>query len=394
MMDREKRECLICKHCTERKVLGKMEMATDNRNPLPNKYDVVTCTECGFCFADTSATMQEYEQYYESCNEYSTSPKDFQKKDRLFKAMIDECHEYLSFDSPILDIGIGRGALLEELNNRGYHKLYGIDPSTESIKRVEQIAGGTMIKGSVYDPYPKLNNKMHFIFMVDVIEHLLRADTAVKQVRNWLEKRGYIFVALPDYGNMFRDNTPLANNFNCEHINYFSEHSLDNLFIQYGFSKVCFKRVPVQSVGNSIIGTMWGIYQKDGDIPKYKQYDYVTEYSILDYLKREEKRKRDINDKIDKITKTNVPAIVWGAGNYAKQLLNNTSLNYCDIRAFIDNNSQKIGSKINGIEVKGTDTLREILDENMCIIICSMLSANDIYLQIRNMDINNEIVIL
>ena len=39
--------------------------------PIPSQYDVVSCRQCGFCFADVEANQDDYNLYYRNSNDYS-----------------------------------------------------------------------------------------------------------------------------------------------------------------------------------------------------------------------------------------------------------------------------------------------------------------------------------
>ena len=58
-----KRICPICKNKYGNK-LKELHMMLPNEYGLPDAYDVVCCTKCGFVFADTSACQEDYNKYY------------------------------------------------------------------------------------------------------------------------------------------------------------------------------------------------------------------------------------------------------------------------------------------------------------------------------------------
>lgn len=155
-----------------------------------------------------------------------------------------------------------------------------------------------------------------------------------------------------------------------------------------------YKRVPVKLNENSTIGTMWAIYQKGELVIKHTNFEYASLKSIKDYLLRDSMKKQRIDEKVDQLYRLQMPILIWGTGNYTMQLLKETRLGECNIRGFIDNNIKKVGNIINDIQVYSVEDISNLINAQTYIIICSMLSSEDIYNQIINMEIGNEIIIL
>ena len=63
------RNCPICNQ-TNGKILHTQHFSLPDKSILPNAYDVVSCENCGFCFADTSATQADYDKYYNEMSKY------------------------------------------------------------------------------------------------------------------------------------------------------------------------------------------------------------------------------------------------------------------------------------------------------------------------------------
>ncbi len=108
---------------------------------LPKAYDIVSCPLCGFCYADTAATKDDYDNYYTSYNNYSGigEGKSFEK---LFSAIMEMISPYLQTCDNILDIGFGNGAFLLHLSSSVYKNLTGFDPSQNSVDFITRKSGG------------------------------------------------------------------------------------------------------------------------------------------------------------------------------------------------------------------------------------------------------------
>ena len=66
------RICPICNNSLGM-VLHKQNFILEDDNPLPNEYDVVSCEQCSFIFADVEVTQNEYNLYYEAFSKYDNT---------------------------------------------------------------------------------------------------------------------------------------------------------------------------------------------------------------------------------------------------------------------------------------------------------------------------------
>lgn len=46
-------------------------MCLPEGNPLPTSYNVVSCSKCGFTYANVNATQKDYDNYYKNYNVYA-----------------------------------------------------------------------------------------------------------------------------------------------------------------------------------------------------------------------------------------------------------------------------------------------------------------------------------
>ena len=79
---------------------------------------MVSCTECGFTYADSSATQLDYNDYYATFNNYSEAVKTkknyYDEISPLYKDFVEFLNgiDHISRDSAMIDIGCGGGNLL------------------------------------------------------------------------------------------------------------------------------------------------------------------------------------------------------------------------------------------------------------------------------------------
>lgn len=102
------RKCPVC-GCEIAERLFKIDGLKDDTEYLPDDYDVVCCKKCGFCYANTKATLDEYEKYYSNSNFYGEEAGKRAVNDELFPIVFENIDR---IGGKILDIGFGKGELL------------------------------------------------------------------------------------------------------------------------------------------------------------------------------------------------------------------------------------------------------------------------------------------
>lgn len=387
----------ICPICKSQNIDTIKEIFLDlpKEYNLPQKYSIVCCNYCGFCYANTSASLKEYEYYYENFNIYSMSPKDIMEYNSSCGRANFILKNMMSKDCSILDIGCGNGTLVRYLNKQNY-KAIGMDPSERSVSLINSFYPQKAIKGSIYDiPEDKYKNSYDVIFLFSMLEHLLLPYEAICNLKtNYLTKMGKIFIEIPDYERININTTPLPNNFNQEHINYFSCQSLDNLMTSCGFNRIYNEKITYETNSIKEYGLFCGYELWDQDI-KYTATivkDANTLKSITEYLNNQSKVYMFKNLILSKICEKREPVMVWGTGALAMDLLANTPLKDCNITAFIDNNTTKIGTTFGNSKVIGPNDIPQ--DNSDTIIICSMLHSKNIIEQIKELGLSNSIIVL
>lgn len=372
------RNCPVCggEHA---QALRKIYMQIPAEYHLPNAYDVVCCEQCGMVYADTSASMEDYDWYYTHCNFYG----DDSKNDNTYRyKMVRELLEkYCNRDSRMLDIGAGNGRFELSLLEHGYKNVAGIDPSQESVDRLKR-QGIAAYVGSIYsDVLLEEQHTFDCIFLFEVAEHLLCPGEGITNVQKLLKEDGYFIVSVPDYSQIAQDESEIPNYFNLEHINYFSEYSLDNLMRLHGMCRIAQKRI-----GCDLIQC----YQCSSEVASLVN-DQVTHVAVESFFAAKQQKEMYIRELIAKLKEQNKEIVIWGTGSYVMSLIAETKLMECNIRGFIDNNKLKQGRQMYGYNVYAPEYL---LDKNVTVLICSMLYADVIKSQIEEMHTDNEILVL
>ncbi|MDE6685987.1 MAG: methyltransferase domain-containing protein [Lachnospiraceae bacterium] len=377
--DRAKhRSCPVCA-CNDRKVMKTIVMKVSEDYHLPESYDVVVCGKCGLVYADTEASMEDYDWYYTHCNFYGDDSKDdhFQR----FKVVEVFLDKYVSREAVLLEIGAGNGRFEMELKEHGYVHITGTDPSEESVRRLRENGIASYV-ANIYSEVPiEENEKYDGIFLFEVAEHLLIPGKGIENVSKMLKKDGIFMISVPDYSQIGNDPSSIPNYFNLEHINYFSEKTLDYLLALNGLERIAQMRAGVD---------LTQVYRKTEKV-RFPDKDTATEQAICSYFEKQNEREMQTKELIKELKIQGEELVIWGTGSYVMSLLATTDLLQCKIKAFVDNNKIQQGRKIYNCTVYPPAYLK---DKEYTVLICSVLNGNVIKKQLEAMNTKNNIIIL
>lgn len=114
---------------------------------LPDSYNIVVCDNCGMVYADTSASVEDYDWYYTNCNFYGDDSKDDNRE--RYDWMEDLLKKHLTKESVMLELGAGNGRYSMALKEHGYSQITATDPSEENVQRL-RAAGIDAYVANIY----------------------------------------------------------------------------------------------------------------------------------------------------------------------------------------------------------------------------------------------------
>lgn len=381
------RLCPVCNH-TEGDVLHTQYFSLPANSLLPNQYDVVSCSSCGFCFADTKASQEIYDQYYNQMSKYedkeTASGGALDDIDRLrldTAASIIEKH-CLNKSASILDIGCANGGLLMCLKDRGFSNMTGIDITPVCVNNVKQL-GFQAEFGGLFNLENLGNKKYDVVIISHVLEHVRDLKYAAKNLVSLLNENGILYIEVPDasrYPNYFV--VPYYY-FDCEHINHLDADSLTNLFNNTDRIDVNEREIKVsETTPYPAVSVIFRKTSDNANIPTIISSSRVRQ-SIEKFIELS-KQKIDYSN-LEKLIVSKEKIMVWGAGMYTLRLLQDSPLEKCNIISFLDKDSKKQGNQISNINI--TEPFSMLIKEpNTTVIIASALHGNEILSEIRNSD--------
>lgn len=149
---------------------------------------------------------------------------------------LEECRSF-SFDSPVLDIGPGSGAIGHELRERGFRSLTAVEIDPRAREHAKTIYD--RVEESL-DPLE--GEKYSLILLLDVLEHLTEPAPFLEKVVRLLEPGGTLLVSVPNVAHWSIRLSLLFGSFNYTerglldktHYHFFTRSSLHSLIQKQG----------------------------------------------------------------------------------------------------------------------------------------------------------------
>src|SRR5664280_1086162 len=109
------RKCPICAS-KETQLIFRQSFSQMSNGNLLDGYDVESCKECGFCFADQIPSQEVFDLYYREMSKYEKNdqePKETKYEFEKFNQMVSYIIPFLeNYQTRILEIGCATGLLL------------------------------------------------------------------------------------------------------------------------------------------------------------------------------------------------------------------------------------------------------------------------------------------
>ena len=348
--------CPICASKSNTIVLNLETSVVDN-SPLYKDIKIKKCTSCAHIY--NQLTKQDFDglmQYYD--NEYalttlnspdttSDKPGSLNKNTtKRFEQLYSIAKNHLKTSDKVLDIGCALGGFLTHLKSKGISKLYGIDFTQKYISQAKKN-DNLILKVGVAQSIPFEDDSFDFLFMDQVLEHLLDPSLAFIEAKRVLKANAYFCIGVPnakEYGSSF-----IFDFFwflMKEHIQHFDIHHLEYLANLNGFELVRFEETRNPMMGDkTVLPILNVLFKLKSETTNNKliinQDMNILEHSINNYLKKEFTRLEKKQLIINALKESNTPLYIWGIGREYLYLKNNTELNACNILALVDANEYK-----------------------------------------------------
>lgn len=393
-LQESKRPCVIC-NTTENSLLFRQAFSKfSDSSSLLSGYYVVTCSKCGFCFADYIPVQAVFDTYYRDMSKYEKTGQGGQDTiydQARFQAMANVILGFLtSPQTRIFEVGCANGQLLALLKKQGYDNVSGIDPSPVSAK-IAHDHFGIQVSANTLSGLPLNTGPVDFLILAGVLEHVRDINPALLRLRQLLSANGSVFITVPDASCYPEGEDAPFQEFSVEHINFFGPVSLENLFNANGFTKISIKQDMIEPNYQTRTPVIYGLFKKsDLPIPISYPHDNQTEASLKSYIDQSAQADRLIQTSINKVVDAGKSIVIWGTGAHTLRLLATSRLGNAKICAFVDSNPRYQGKSLNNVPIISPDKLKEL---SQPILISSRVYQEEIAKQIRiELNLANEII--
>lgn len=171
---------------------------------------------------------------------------------------------HLTKTSSILDVGCGRGILLNDLQKIGFKNLWGVDPYIPE-KYIRNENGFKIIKNRVHN----INGKWDLIMFHHSFEHLPNPAETLQAVSRLLANGGICLIRIPTVSSFAWEHYK-TNWVQIDAPRHFFLHSVDSMRILAEENQMVLKEV----VYDSMDFQFWGSEQNAKDIPSMSEQSY------------------------------------------------------------------------------------------------------------------------
>lgn len=374
------RKCPVCDY-SKGEVLHHQSFALLENSPLPDNYNIVCCSNCGFVFADTPASQATYNNYYALLSKYedlqtATGGGGNQYDMERLDATASVIHRFLPDKvARILDVGCANGGLLQSLRNLHYTNVMGSDPSISCSNHVQSLGIKCVVGDLFSNSFAEISEKFDCVILTHVLEHIRDLKKSIENISSKLKENGILYIEVPD-ASRYADFFTVPYYFiDCEHINHFESNSIGNLILSEKYELLETRNIEFK-VGDTLqYPAVYSVFRKTTyhGIEKIN-FSALSKTSFEIFL--DDSRKKNETEKLFRsLIETQEPVIIWGAGQYTLRLLANSGLAKCNLKGIIDSDSNKQGRMIAGMIINKPDSLKEASSN---VVICSALHANEI----------------
>lgn len=372
------RKCPVC-DADQGSALCTIEFSPCDNERLPVAFDVVSCSRCKFVFDDLAITQQNLDEYYthtikyhhpDTCGSGGFSPASLAR----YAHVVELCKKYLSDCQSFLDIGAGKGGLLQSIKKVcGAEGRYAaVEPSMAFVKEHAGIRFYPFL-----DELLAQHAKYDFVFCTHVLEHVYDLGNFVEKIGSVLSDGKYAYIEVPNAAAYIKGQKAPYYYFDREHINHFTPTSLKNLFEFHGFELIF-----LESSAN--IGM---ILQKKHPVKNSSTVSADEDFvNIVAYV--EQSKALEDSNYYDGIS---FPVICWGMGAHLRRVFLKPAFPK-PVSAIIDRDRGGQGESWQGIPLVTSDILQEERYKHSTVLITSVLYADEIRQQLESMGFQGKVL--
>jgi len=384
------RPCPIC-YNSEINFIKEFNFLLYENHPISKGYKLVQCCSCSFIYADVFVTQKDLDLYYSNISKYEDKQLSTGGGYEYYdKKRLEGVANYLDNFFPdknikIADIGCAIGGLLEQLKEKGFKNLLGIDPSMSCVEITKNEKRIDCIHSSLFE-LDEAFGKFDLLVISHVWEHILDLENAIKSLQKILAPNGAIYIECPNAMNYKNTIHAPYQEFNTEHINHFYERGFVNYFGIRNYECLDLGTKVFKMTSGDDYHAVFGIFKKNEELNFKLEFDKNILNSILEYISQSEEWHQNILYKIFKEINNLNKIAFYGIGQYAFKLLFEIKKIKPDLEVLLfDNNILNVGKKINNsLILKGSQIPNYFIEDETKIVITSLIHQSTIKNDINN----------
>lgn len=211
---------------------------------------MVRCTDCDLVYAPMPPAGDFLSTAYSS-SAYDSGPEAQAAAQSYMKVLTPHIERIVGRNAAV-DVGAGNGSLLPWLKKSGFDPVIGIEPSRAAIDTASPSVRSLLREG-MFSPALLSDENPSLMCSFMTLEHLSDPAEFVNQVYELLEPGGMIAVVVHNWraplNRLLGLRSPIID---VEHLQLFSQQSLQNLMTRTGFTSIS-----LQSISNAYPIRYW-----------------------------------------------------------------------------------------------------------------------------------------
>jgi SAM-dependent methyltransferase len=338
----------------------------------------VACARCGFLYADDIPSQRDHDAYYESSGKhvYDTGlPEGIRTIQRSFYRFIADEAKLDPARDAVLDVGSSMGHFLNLFKQAGFTRLQGVEPSSMARQLARETYDIDVAACTLERFAP--DQAFSLVTICGVLEHIVELRAAVEHLHRCTAEGGLLFVAVPDAAK-FGARPPREPflEFALEHVDFFTQRSLDNLMAGGGFAPVAAVSKHNDHYDNDYL---LALYRKR-PTPASWTADPEGPEQMRRYVSMSEDRMADVRRTVDALVASREPVAIWGAGQLTARLLATTDLAKANIVRVVDRSRALQGTPLCGVVTTDPESLR---GQRCTVLVASYVFGAEIEARLR-----------
>jgi SAM-dependent methyltransferase len=173
-----------------------------HRQNLGVESEIWSCRKCGLLFADPMPVPEKgLSQHYEVDADDYFALHDREQRLSGAAEMIKQAESLLGGKGRLIDIGVGRGEILQAAKERGW-EVEGVEPSDSFADYAETRIGAKIWRKPVEEAaLPE--GAYDAVILAGVLEHLYNPDQVMSRVSRSLRKGGVLYLDVPNERGLY-----------------------------------------------------------------------------------------------------------------------------------------------------------------------------------------------